>query len=188
MGEIVGTTTTQGFDPAYPGLVYTLQLPDVDKSCYFAARVRATCDLKSLTYVLMPNDHTAGGAGGAPAPELMISVNDEATGMLLDALSHSPHWATTLVVITEDDLSTDVPRGENARRTLQHAAVVRGLQEVATLKPGDASPYSARATISLLPSWRTDHLRVAVFVQEKKSGNMLAAGHAVPVPPAAEKK
>ena len=102
MGEIVGTAKN-GFDPAYPGLIYTLELPDVDKSCYVAARARATCDLKSLTYVLMPNDHTAGGAGGAPAPELMIAVNDEATGMLLDALSHSPHWATTLVVITEDD-------------------------------------------------------------------------------------
>lgn len=102
MGEVVGTAKN-GFDPHYPGFVYTLQLPDVDKACYIAARARATCDLKSLTYVVMPNDHTAGGAAGAPRPELMIAVNDEATGMLLDAISHSPIWATTLVVVTEDD-------------------------------------------------------------------------------------
>jgi hypothetical protein len=75
----------------------------VNKSCYVAARARATCDLKSFTYVVMPNDHTQGGAAGAPVPEVMIAVNDEATGMLLDAISHSPIWPTTLVVITEDD-------------------------------------------------------------------------------------
>jgi hypothetical protein len=33
----------------------------------------------------------------------MCAVNDEATGMFVDALSHSPLWASSLIVITEDD-------------------------------------------------------------------------------------
>ena len=33
----------------------------------------------------------------------MIAVNDEATGMVVDALSHSPLWPKTLIVVTEDD-------------------------------------------------------------------------------------
>ena len=33
----------------------------------------------------------------------MIATNDEATGMLVDALSHSPLWASTLIIVTEDD-------------------------------------------------------------------------------------
>jgi hypothetical protein len=33
----------------------------------------------------------------------MIAVNDEASGMILDALSHSPLWKDSLLVITEDD-------------------------------------------------------------------------------------
>jgi phospholipase C len=36
-------------------------------------------------------------------PELMIAMNDVATGMLLDALSHSPEWPSTLLIVTEDD-------------------------------------------------------------------------------------
>jgi len=38
-----------------------------------------------------------------PSPETMCAVNDEATGMLIDAISHSPLWESTLIVITEDD-------------------------------------------------------------------------------------
>ena len=36
----------------------------------------------------------------------MMAVNDEATGMLLDGISHSPEWASTLVIVIEDDPST----------------------------------------------------------------------------------
>ncbi len=102
MGEIVGLAGN-GFDPQYPGLIYAQAVPDTEKACYVAARARATCDLKSITYIGLPNDHTLGGQVLAPTPELMIAVNDEATGMLLDALSHSPMWASTLFIVTEDD-------------------------------------------------------------------------------------
>jgi hypothetical protein len=100
MGEIVG----QGLlDTAYPGLAYAQGRADVDKSCYIAGRARLRCDLPSFTYVVQSNDHTFGGQAGTAAPEVMIAVNDEASGMLLDALSHSPMWKDTLLVITEDD-------------------------------------------------------------------------------------
>jgi hypothetical protein len=68
-----------------------------------AYRARVLCDLKPFTYAWYVNDHTLGGKAGAPNPALMISVNDEATGMLVDALSHSPLWKSTLVVVVEDD-------------------------------------------------------------------------------------
>ena len=102
MGEIVGGGD-QGFDSNYPGLVFSQTTPDTEKACYIAARARAVCDLKALTYVVLPNDHTKGDEPGAPTPELMIAVNDVGTGMILDALSHSPIWAKTLLIVTEDD-------------------------------------------------------------------------------------
>lgn len=83
-----------------------------------------------------------------------------------------------MLAITEDELSTDVPRGENARRKLQHATVVRELKDLGTIKPGGSSPFSARTTIGIMPSWRVERLRVAVFVQEKEAGRILAAGRA----------
>lgn len=102
MGEIVGNAPN-GLDGQYPGLVYAGSLPDTEKSCYMAGRIRLTCDLKPFTYAVQPNDHTQGGTSGSAAPEVMIAVNDEATGMLLDALSHSPSWKDTLLIVTEDD-------------------------------------------------------------------------------------
>jgi WD40 repeat protein len=100
MGEIIG-----GFalDTHYPGLVYAQDTPDTEKSCYLAGHLRLTCDLASFTYLVQPNDHTYGGSMGEPAPEVMIAVNDEASGMILDALSHSPYWKDSLLIVTEDD-------------------------------------------------------------------------------------
>jgi len=105
MGEIIGIGT-QSFDPNYPGLLYSLLVPDTEKACYIAARARALCDLSSLSYVVLPNDHTYGDEEGEPTVDIMIAVNDVATGMIADALSHSPLWPTTLLIVTEDDPQT----------------------------------------------------------------------------------
>ncbi len=105
MGEVVGIGA-QSFDPKYPGLVYTQTVPDTEKACYIAARARALCHLKLLTYVVLPNDHTQGDDPGAPTVETMIAVNDVATGMIADALSHSPFWPNMLLIVTEDDPQT----------------------------------------------------------------------------------
>lgn len=90
-------------DPTYPGLAQNVGLEDTTKACYFAGRARARCDLHDFVYITLPNDHTFGGGGNRPTPETMMAVNDEATGMLLEALSTSPFWASTLVMIVEDD-------------------------------------------------------------------------------------
>jgi DNA-binding beta-propeller fold protein YncE len=90
-------------DKTYPGLAQNVGLEDVTKACYFAARARSRCDLHDFVYITFPNDHTFGGGGNRPTPETMLAVNDEATGMLVEALSASPFWASTLVIVTEDD-------------------------------------------------------------------------------------
>ena len=44
--------------------------------------------------------------------------------------------ALVMLAITEDNLTTQVGSGENGGRTLHHAAVVRDLRQVGTLKDG----------------------------------------------------
>lgn len=103
MGEQLANT---GLDVDYGkgGFVSTSTVaPDTKLACYMALRSRVFCNLKPFTYAWFVNDHTFGGAAGKPNPALMIAVNDEATGMLLDALSHSPKWKSTLLVVVEDD-------------------------------------------------------------------------------------
>jgi hypothetical protein len=109
LGEVVGSplTTPATFNPVdvrYPGGPFqNIDYNDLEKACYTAGRVRVACDLGSFVYLTLPNDHTEGLAPTSPTPDTMCAVNDEATGLFLDALSHSPYWASSLVVLTEDD-------------------------------------------------------------------------------------
>ena len=102
-------------DLAYPGFVQAIGWPDVEKSCYVAGRVRVTCDLQPFVYMLLMNDHTQGVSPTKPSPETMIAVNDEATGMLVDAVSHSPIWASSLIVVVEDDPALGADHIDNHR-------------------------------------------------------------------------
>ena len=103
-GELVGALAYR--NGKWPGGSSASQVADTMGACYLAARARATCDLPQFVYAWMGNDHTFGMAAGKPNPALMMAVNDEATGMALDGITHSPEWASTLVVVIEDDPST----------------------------------------------------------------------------------
>jgi hypothetical protein len=68
-----------------------------------AGRLRLRCDVGNVTFMTLSNDHTSGIGANTASPETHIAVNDEATGMMADALSHSPDWPRTLYVVIEDD-------------------------------------------------------------------------------------
>ena len=103
-GELVGGLAYR--NTRWPAGTSSGTTPDTIGGCYLAARARATCDMKQFTYAWLGNDHTFGLSGGYPNPAIMMATNDEATGMLLDGISHSPEWASTLVMVIEDDPST----------------------------------------------------------------------------------
>ncbi len=111
LGEIVGspqndTQVPPAVDGKYPGGPFqNIGSNDLPKACYTAGRLRVLCDLGQFTYMTLPNDHTFGVSPTNPTPETFCAVNDEATGMIVDAITHSPLWASSLVFITEDDPS-----------------------------------------------------------------------------------
>lgn len=91
-------------DSNYPGgFIQSISWPDVEKACYVVGRARVRCDLRSFVYMTLPNDHTAGLSPKTPTPDSMVAGNDEATGILIDGISKSPLWESTLIIITEDD-------------------------------------------------------------------------------------
>jgi hypothetical protein len=83
--------------------------------------------------------------------------------------------ADLLVALTEDGLTSDVARGENAGRKLPHAAVVRALERVSRAT-ADA-PLSADRTMKVDGTWRRDALNVVAFLQER-SGRVVAVARA----------
>jgi len=111
LGEIDGSpqhpsTKHPPVDGLYPGGPFqNILFNDDEKACHIAGRARVTCDFGSFVYATVTNDHTGGVSPTNPSPETYCAVNDDATGMAIDAITHSPLWASSLVFITEDDPS-----------------------------------------------------------------------------------
>ncbi|HJZ84793.1 MAG TPA: bifunctional YncE family protein/alkaline phosphatase family protein [Polyangia bacterium] len=107
MGELVGTTESAqrvNVDTKYPGISFTLDVADADRAAYFTSLLaRGDYMLPKFTYMILPRNHTAGLRPGVETPESMIADNDEATGMIVEALSRSRFWASSVVFVVEDD-------------------------------------------------------------------------------------
>jgi YVTN family beta-propeller protein len=72
-------------------------------------------NLPTVELVRLPNDHTAGTRPSGPTPSAMVADNDLALGKLVDAVSHSPYWASTAIFVIEDD-AQDGPDHVDAHR------------------------------------------------------------------------
>ena len=100
--NIVGAATQP--DPGYPGIFFDLDILDVDKADYITFNLRdKRFALEPFSYIGLPNDYTYGTSVGKPTPQSMVADNDEATGRIIDALSRSSYWASSVVFIMEDD-------------------------------------------------------------------------------------
>ena len=81
--------------------------------------------------------------------------------------------ADVLLAITESDLSTSIPRGENAGRSLSHVGVARTLSVIGAASSGGA--FTAEPSVPIDGGWRRENLRAVVFVQERASKRVLGA-------------
>jgi hypothetical protein len=112
-------------------------------------------------------------AGSKTKPELKVSVTNSGAALTIAAsgagLTVEPD-AELWFAVTEDRLSINVKRGENANRTMKHSGVVRVLRSAGNAR------QAAQATITLDPGWRRDHLRVVAFVQSRKDRRVLSVG------------
>jgi YVTN family beta-propeller protein len=91
-------------DSAFPG--WDLGVPDqrrIDAWLLEFHRYVAANALPALEIVRLPNDHTSGASAGAPTPRAYMADNDLALGRLVEAVSRSPFWATTVILVLEDD-------------------------------------------------------------------------------------
>jgi hypothetical protein len=84
------------------------------------------------------------------------------------------------LVVAENVLHTDVKRGENAGRALEHNGVVRQLSQVAKIST-PSQGFSSTVTVHSAHEWNRDNLRAVVFVQERHNRHIFAAG-SIPFP------
>jgi YVTN family beta-propeller protein len=57
----------------------------------------------ALMILALPSDHTAGTSPGYPTPAAMVADNDLALGKIVQSISESRFWDSTVIFVTEDD-------------------------------------------------------------------------------------
>ena len=113
------------FDPKYPD--FKTEYPDqlrIDEFLNeFDGFVRARKEhnaaqqMPELIVLRLPNDHTIGTRPGLPTPSASVADNDLAVGRVVEAISHSPYWDDTAILILEDD-AQDGPDHVDAHRSI----------------------------------------------------------------------
>ncbi len=91
-------------DPEYPG--WDLDVRDTLRVERWIADFHAQeagDSIPALTLLWLPGDHTAGARAGAPTPRAYVADNHLAPGRVIETLSHSRYWASTVVFVLEDD-------------------------------------------------------------------------------------
>jgi YVTN family beta-propeller protein len=81
-------------------------------------RFAAQGSMPALEIVHLGNDHTAGATAGAPTPRAYMADNDLALGRIVEALSKSPFWASTVVFVLEDDAQNGADHVDSHRSPL----------------------------------------------------------------------
>ncbi len=91
-------------NPMYRG--FDLEYPDVERVKVFLSELaedEKTGNMARLTVMRLGNDHTSGTAAGKIAPLSAAADNDYAVGMLVEGVSKSKFWNSTVIMIVEDD-------------------------------------------------------------------------------------
>ena len=100
------------FDPLFPDFNtdYPDQLRADEFLNEFAAFVRARqenegsrFELPQFVLLYLPDDHTGGTRPERARPAANVADNDLALGRVVDAVSHSPYWDDTAIMVLEDD-------------------------------------------------------------------------------------
>ena len=60
-------------------------------------------NLPGLMTLRLGRDHTAGTVPGTHSPRAMVADNDYAVGQVVEAVSKSPYWRSTVICILQDD-------------------------------------------------------------------------------------
>jgi hypothetical protein len=159
----------------------------------FTARQRAYADAFGKRSVYTPQlvvdgaaelvGSDAEGARGAIAAaareaktRVQVSRNGDRVSISLTDPTEGTGAADVWLAVTEDGLSTAVPRGENAGATLAHGPVVRSLDRVQALAAGTRGTLVKDVEVHVEPAWRREGLRAVAFVQRRGSTRITGAG------------
>ncbi len=111
---------------------------------------------------------TAGKPEGKDSQRFSVSIGKLAGGKAGDE-------AEVWLAVTEDGLHSSVSHGENAGHVLRHVATLRSLRKIGVADVSGAQSFAGDTVVKFDAHWVPENLRVTIFVQEKKSREILGA-------------
>jgi YVTN family beta-propeller protein len=85
---------------------FDMSIPDQRRADIWLAQFRqweVAGDMPALQIMHLPRDHTQGAAERYHTPKAMVADNDLALGRIVEAVSRSRFWETTVIFVLEDD-------------------------------------------------------------------------------------
>jgi hypothetical protein len=110
---------------------------------------------------------TAADPGDPELLNLFVQVTNLKTG--------KARAANVYLAITENELVSNVQRGENSGRQLRHAPVVRSFGVIGKIQRTSANAGQIVNTLRFPHDWRRENLRAVVFVQELDGSKITGA-------------
>jgi len=122
-------------------------------------------------------------AGGLKTEVKITSGNPEAKGAQRFTVSvgklarnAAGDVAEVWLAVTEDGLQSSVSLGENAGHVLHHIATLRSLHKIGVANAsGESVSFAGDPVVKFNSHWNPENLHVMVFVQEKKTREVLGA-------------
>ncbi|HJP82099.1 MAG TPA: bifunctional YncE family protein/alkaline phosphatase family protein [Fimbriimonadaceae bacterium] len=90
--------------PSYP--CWPISISDQYRADTFIKEyesLSAANKVPDLMLMILPTDHGAGTDPNYPTPSAMVADNDLALGRVVEAVSHSPQWNKTAIIVMQDD-------------------------------------------------------------------------------------
>ena len=191
-----------GADPTNPldGEIFDSSLPagapagsysHVDSFRARFADQLAAGTVPTFNYITMTSDHTRGTQPGFPIPSAMMADSDLALGQLVDTISHSEIWSSSVIFVVEDDsqdgadhvdahripvavISPYAKQGAIVHRRYDLLSVVRSMElimgmEALSLNDALASPMYAAFTSEPLNAAPVDAIPATVDLLERNT-------------------
>jgi DNA-binding beta-propeller fold protein YncE len=108
VGQNIGADPTnpldgQTFDSSLPTGAPPGATSHVDSFRKRFASQLATGTVPTFNYLILMSDHTRGTQPGFPTPTAMVADSDLAVGQIVETISHSKIWDSSVIFVVEDD-------------------------------------------------------------------------------------
>ncbi len=130
------------------------------------AAMEKSGSMPQLNILTLTSDHTNGTNPSSPTPRAMVADDDLALGRIVEGVSKSKFWASTLILVVEDDaqngldhvdghrtvalaIGPHIRRGAVDSNFYDHSSMIRTIQEIFRIQPQTRFVAAARPMTSV---------------------------------------